>query len=132
MASGELTQEPRTGAVPQEQGTGRMPLVSNGNSVFSLLMATEMPTQQECAHVCIVKLLSCHLTPLRSAWCHCLCPLRSGVYAHRFLWQEGRTCAHTGPLVSQGSFGGGPFTGQVRGREQMWKQPVIKALRKRR
>lgn len=82
MASGKLPQEPRSRAVPQGQDTGRMPVLSNGNTVFSPL-AIEMLTRQECARVWVARLLSCHLSPLRSVWLCCLCPLRSGVHAHR-------------------------------------------------
>lgn len=53
--------------MPQGQGTGRMPVVGNGNTVFFPLVAAEMLTQQECAHVWVIRLLSCPTGK-------CLCP----------------------------------------------------------
>lgn len=107
VASGKLSQEPRPGAVPQGQGKSRMLVVSNSCAVFSPLVATEMLAQQECAHVWVVRLLSCHLSPLRSVFAP-----SDQVFMHtdRFLCEEGRTCAHTGPFISEEGFGGGLFT----------------------
>lgn len=108
VAGGKLPQEPRTRALPLDRAQAGCLLLAVAILFFSPLVATGILTQQECAHVWVVSLLSCDLTPLRSVFAP------SGqVFMHTdsFLQEEGRTCAHSGRLISCESFGGGLFTG---------------------